>query len=42
LTKKLINEYTIKSYDSVKQMNISSLNKEKLISFGSFLMARKK
>lgn len=42
LTKKLINEYTIKSFDSVKEMDISSLNKEKLISFGSFLMARNK
>lgn len=42
LTKKIINDYTFKSFDSIKKMNISSLNKEKLISFGSFLMARNK
>lgn len=42
LIQQLINEYTYKSFDSIKEMNISSLNKEKLIDFGSFLMARNK
>lgn len=42
LIQQVINEYTYKSFDSIKEMNISSLNKEKLIDFGSFLMARNK
>ena len=42
LIQQVINGYTYKSFDSIKEMNISSLNKEKLIDFGSFLMARNK
>lgn len=39
---KLIQDYTTLSFDSLKEMNISESNKEKLIAFGSYLMARNK
>ena len=42
LIQKLIQDYTNLSFDSLNQMNISSENKEKLIQFGTFLMARSK
>ena len=42
LIQKLILDYTKLSFDSLNQMNISSKNKEKLIQFGTFLMARSK
>ncbi len=40
LIQKLIKKYTNLAFHSVKEMNINSLNKEKLIAFGEFLMAR--
>lgn len=42
LIQKLIQDYTNLSFDSLNQMNISLENKEKLIHFGTFLMARSK
>jgi len=42
LIQKLIQDYTNLSFDSLNQMNISLENKEKLIQFGTFLMARSK
>jgi geranylgeranyl diphosphate synthase type II len=39
---KLIQDYTTLSFDSLKEMNISAINKEKLMAFGSFLMGRNK
>ena len=42
LIQQLIKEYTTLSFDSLNKMKISTLNKEKLIAFGTYLMARSK
>ena len=42
LIQNLIQEYTALSFNSLKEMNISEENKEKLILFGTYLMARSK
>jgi geranylgeranyl diphosphate synthase type II len=42
LIQELIQKYTTLSFDSLKEMNISAINKEKLMAFGSFLMGRNK
>ena len=42
LIQKLIEDYTTSSFNLLEKMNISESNKEKLISFGAFLMGRNK
>ena len=42
LIQKLIHEYTEAAFDLLKNMNISELNRQKLVDFGSFLMSRDK
>lgn len=42
LIQNLIQEYTTLSFNSLKEMNTSEENKEKLILFGTYLMARSK
>ena len=42
LIQKLIEDYTTSSFNLLEKMSISESNKEKLISFGAFLMGRNK